>query len=90
MAADGETGGVQRPANARIGAEHGRNVINPSTEEIHDGLGLKALDALLYGLARDVGKITPEIRNEMIEKFRKKYPCFRYDCFEILTDKDDS
>ena len=66
-----------------------QNVIDPSTGKVHNELGLKALDALLYGPVRNVEKVTPEIYNEMIEEFQKKYPDFRYDCLKIMTDEED-
>ena len=66
-----------------------QNVINPSTGKIHDDLGLKTLDALLYGPVRNVERITPKIRDEMIEEFHRKNPKFRYDCLEILTDEEE-
>ena len=46
-------------------------------------------DSRGYGPARNVEKITPEIRDEMVEEFHKKYPRFRYDCLEILTDEEE-
>ncbi len=54
--------------------------------KVHDEFGLKDLDALFYGPVRNVDKITPEVRNDMIEEFRKKYPDFRYDYLKIVTD----
>lgn len=54
-----------------------QNVINPSTQEVYDEFGLKVLDSLRYGPIRVVEKITPEIREEMVEEFRKMYPDFQ-------------
>lgn len=36
-------------------------VINPATGKVHDEVGLRALDALLYGPVREVDDVTDEI-----------------------------
>ena len=64
-----------------------QKVINPRTRMIHDEIGLKALDALLYGPVRDIETITEKTREEMIAEFEKKYPDFSYDFLEIITDE---
>lgn len=58
-------------------------VINPATGKVHDEVGLRALDAILYGPVREVDEVTDEIAEEMVTEFEKLHPDFRYDQLEI-------
>ena len=58
-------------------------VINPATGKVHDEVGLRALDALLYGPVREEDDVTDEIAEEMVTEFERLHPDFRYDQLEI-------
>ena len=60
-------------------------VVNPTTGKVHDEVGLRALDAILYGPVREVDEVTDEIAEEMVTEFEKLHTDFRYDQLEIHT-----
>lgn len=68
-----------------------QEVISFSTKKIiQDENALRALNALLYGPAREIKVINDRIKKEMIEEFKRLYPDFKYDFLEIITDEKKS
>ena len=65
-----------------------KNIINPSTQRIHNDLGLKALDGIQYGRPRqlqdDVDPLT--LWNEMRREFEAENPNFRADRYAIQLE----
>ena len=62
-------------------------VIDPKTRKVYDELGLRALDAIMYGPLWKIDSVSAEIRDKMIAEFKTLHPDFRYDCLEIVTDE---
>lgn len=65
-------------------------VIDPKTGKVHDELGLRALDAIMYGPLWKIDSVSAEIRGKMIAECKTLHPDFRYDCLEIVTDEQQT
>lgn len=64
-----------------------QKVIDLATGKVHDEVGLRALDAILFGPVREVKELTDDVAKEMVAEFEKLHPYFRYDHLEIHMDE---
>ena len=76
------------PTKIKVYIRAWQEAINPATGKTHDEVGLKALDAIMYGPVHEVVEITSNLEKELLDEFKALYPNFRFDRYEIRTDEE--
>lgn len=77
----------EKPIKIKVCIRVWQEIINPATGKTYDDVGLQALNGIMYGPVHEVNEISLDLEKQLLDEFKRIYPDFRFDRYEIRTDE---